>query len=459
MGWNLDDTIVAIGTPLGEGGIGIIRLSGPDAHGLLTRLVLPTGGRWRPWRLTYGHVIDPESDEVVDEVLAVCMPAPKTYTRQDVAEIHCHGGMLPLRRVLELCLAGGARLAEPGEFTLRAFMNGRLDLAQAEAVVDVIRAKSRAGLRTAIGQLQGRLSGRVRAARERLLTVLAHLEAAIDFPTDEIPPCDAEVLLLEARAELERLLAGAEQGVAMRQGLRTAIVGRPNVGKSSLLNALLRSERAIVTPIPGTTRDTLEETAVIGGIPLVLVDTAGITETVDPVERLGVERSRQAVSSADLILLVVDGSEPLTAHDWAIAELTQGRPTVVVVNKADLPAPADWQSHQEPEALLAGRQQVRVSALTGAGLDALEEAVLATVLTDRVQPDEMPLISRPQHVDALRRAREHIAAGLEARRAGWPDDCVAIDVREAAAALGEVTGESVTDDLVAHVFGDFCVGK
>jgi len=458
MAWNLDDTIVAVGTPLGEGGIGIIRVSGPDALGILRRLVVAAtrpadGETWAPWRLTYGHVLEPGSRVAVDEVLAVWMPAPKTYTRQDVAEIHCHGGYEPLRRVLELCLREGARLAEPGEFTLRAFLNGRVDLAQAEAVVDVVRARSRAGLQTAIGQLQGHLSGQVSAARERVLTALACLEAAIDFPADEIPACDVEGLLNEASAVLDRLLAGAEQGMAYRQGIRTAIVGRPNVGKSSLLNALLRTERAIVTPIPGTTRDTLEETAVVGGVPLVLVDTAGITETEDPLERLGVERSERAIGAADLALLVVDGSEAPTAQDRAIAGLLNGRTTVVVVNKVDLP-PAGG-----AESLLPGRPLVRVSALTGQGLEDLERAVLDAVLAGRLQADEMPLVSRPRHVDALRRARGQMAAALEARRAAWPDDCVAIDVTAAAAALGEITGETVSDDLVARIFSDFCVGK
>ncbi len=457
MNWNLDDTIVAVGTPLGEGGIGIIRLSGPEARAILDRLVAPSNGQggeaWVPWRLSYRRALEPGSGAVVDEVLAVWMPAPRTYTRQDVAEIHCHGGLLPLRRLLQLCLEAGARPAEPGEFTLRAFMNGRIDLAQAEAVVDVVRAKSRAGLQTAVGQLQGRLSERVAAARGRLLTGLAHVEAAIDFPQDEIPTCNIEGILAEAGVEIDRLLAGAEQGMAYRQGIRTAIVGRPNVGKSSLLNALLRTERAIVTPIPGTTRDTLEETAVIGGVPLVLIDTAGITATRDPVERLGVARSEQAIAAADLVLLVLDGSEPPAAQDREVAAMLDGRAAVVVVNKADLPAVPG------AEAILPGRPLVRIAALTGQGLEDLEHTVLDTVLAGRLQADETPLVSRPRHVDALRRARAHVAAALQAKREGWPDDCVAIDVTGAAAALGEITGETVADDLVARIFSDFCVGK
>jgi tRNA modification GTPase len=458
MSWSLDDTIAAIGTPLGEGGIGIIRLSGAEALPILRRLVVPAGGgdarpAWTPWRLRYGHVVEPASGTTIDEVLAVWMPAPRTYTRQDVAEIHCHGGYEPLRRVLELCLQAGARLAEPGEFTLRAFLNGRIDLAQAEAVVDVVRARSRAGLQMAMGQLDGQLSACVGSVRSRLLEALAHLEAAIDFPDDEIPPCDLPGILAEAAEALDRLLAGAEQGMAYRQGIRTAIVGRPNVGKSSLLNALLRAERAIVTEIPGTTRDTLEETVVVGGVPLVLVDTAGIAETADPVEQLGVARSRAAVEAADLALLVVDGSAPLTDQDRAIAGLLTGRAALLVVNKCDLPPVPG------AEALLPERRAVRVSALTGQGLDDLEGALLDTILTGRLQAGETPLVSRPRHVEALRRARAHVEAAGKAGREGWPDDCVAIDVRAAIAALGEVTGETVGEDLVAKVFADFCIGK
>ncbi|HOG46507.1 MAG TPA: tRNA uridine-5-carboxymethylaminomethyl(34) synthesis GTPase MnmE [Anaerolineae bacterium] len=450
----MDDTIAAIATPAGEGGIGIIRLSGPEALRIVRRLVvLARASEWQPWRLCYGHVVDPASGAMVDEVLAVCMPAPHTYTRQDVAEIHCHGGPEPLRQVLTLCLQQGARLAEPGEFTLRAFLNGRLDLAQAEAVVDVVRARSRAGLQTAMGQLGGQLSDRVRAVRGGLLEALAHLEAAIDYPGDEIPPCDLPAALAEAAAALDALLAGAERGLAYRQGIRTAIVGRPNVGKSSLLNALLRADRAIVTAIPGTTRDTLEESVVVGDVPLVLVDTAGINDSADPVERLGVARSRAALATAGLALLVVDGSQPPDARDRAIAAELAGREALLVVNKCDLPPATGG------EALLPGRRAVRISALTGQGLDALEQALLDTILAGRLQADDTPLVSRPRHVEALRRAREHVDAAACARREGWPDDCVAIDLRAAVAALGEITGETVGEDLVAKIFTDFCIGK
>ncbi|MGQ9681681.1 MAG: tRNA uridine-5-carboxymethylaminomethyl(34) synthesis GTPase MnmE [Anaerolineae bacterium] len=452
----MDDTIAAIGTAVGEGGIGIIRLSGPEALAVLEGLVLPARNKelaWEPWRLRHGRVVQPGSGETVDEVLAVWMPAPRTYTRQDVAEIHCHGGLLALRRVLGLCLAAGARLAEPGEFTLRAFLNGRIDLAQAEAVVDVVRARSQAGLALAVEQMGGALSRPVSAVRAHLLAALAHLEAANDFPEDEIPPCDVAATLHEAERALSKLLAGAEMGMALRQGWRCAIVGRPNVGKSSLLNALLRCERAIVTPVPGTTRDTIEETAVIGGVPVVLVDTAGINETDDPVERLGVERSRQVLAGADLVLLVVDGSEAVSPADRTLAEQVRGRPTVLTINKSDLPLVA------EVEGLLPEGPTVWVSARTGEGLPALERAVMEAVMGAATPADDQPVVSRPRHVEALRRAQEQVRAAQRALAQAWPADCIGIEIGGAVAALGEITGETVTDDLVARIFAEFCLGK
>ncbi|HSJ53586.1 MAG TPA: tRNA uridine-5-carboxymethylaminomethyl(34) synthesis GTPase MnmE, partial [Anaerolineae bacterium] len=332
---SLDDTIAAIATPLGEGGIGIVRLSGPDAAAILDRLFVPAspshGGRLQPRTLHYGHVVDPATGQVVDEVLAAHLPAPATYTRQDVVEIDGHGGIVALRRVLGLCLRHGARLAEAGEFTARAFLNGRLDLAQAEAVLDVVQARTEVSLAAAVDQLGGRLSNRLQPLREKLLHSLAYLEASLDFDQDEIPEQQIGPDLEDVAAELTRLLNEAERGILYRHGVRAAIVGRPNVGKSSLLNRLLRASRAIVTDIPGTTRDTLEETLNLEGIPVVLVDTAGISaETEDPIERLGIERSRAALAAADLALLVVDASEPLTPADRAIAALALAKPAILV---------------------------------------------------------------------------------------------------------------------------------
>ena len=465
--YSLDDTIAAISTPIGEGGIGIVRLSGPESLPILRRLFVPASGptpfRPEPRKLHYGHIRDPENGQVVDEVLAVYMPAPRTFTRQDVVEINGHGGIVALRRILALCLRQGARLAEPGEFTARAFLHGRLDLAQAEAVLDVVRARTETALRAAVGQLAGRLSDRVRAVREPLVDALAYLEASIDFVEDEIPEQDIAPALEQAVRDLKHLLAEAERGIIYRQGVRAAIVGRPNVGKSSLLNRLLRTNRAIVTAIPGTTRDTLEETINLQGIPIVLVDTAGIAaHTDDPVERIGIERSRQALARADLALLVLDLSQPLTEADRAIASLLSGKPTIIVGNKVDLLSDRDGRT---PDAETLGisapvvERCLCISALTGEGVEALEEAIVEAVMGGQVMAAEAPLVTSPRHKEALHRALDHVQAALEAWQVGQLPDLIAIDLTAAVNALGEITGQTAGEDLVETIFSNFCLGK
>ena len=456
--YTLDDTIAAISTPLGQGGIGIVRLSGDEALPIARRLFRSArrqgkNDRIAPNRLVYGHIVAPETGRVVDEVLLSYMKAPHTYTRQDVVEINAHGGIMPLREILSLCLGEGARLAREGEFTLRAFLNGRLDLAQAEAVLDIITAKTEAALHVAMGQLGGQLSARVRQIRAALLQVLAYLEATVDFPEEDIPFQDIAPELAHAEEELAELLRESERGIIYRQGVRTALVGRPNVGKSSLLNALLRTDRAIVTPIPGTTRDTLEETLNLQGIPLVLVDTAGIDHTEDVIERLGVERSRRAIAQADLVLLVLDGSEPPSAADRQVAALTAERPTVVVENKSDLPRAAGL------EAVLPRAPHVAVSALTGEGIPSLEAALIETILAGRVTVSDAPVSSNPRHRELFERARQHVIEAQRALLEDTPNDLIAIDVSEAVAALGEVTGETASEELLATIFSNFCIGK
>lgn len=455
--YTLDDTIAAISTPIGAGGIGIVRLSGPEAREIGRRLFAPArrvDGAWpEPYRLYYGHVRAPETGRIVDEALLSYMPAPRSFTRQDVIEINAHGGAVALREILALCLSAGARPAREGEFTLRAFVNGRIDLAQAEAVLDIVRAKTEASLRVAVDQLGGRLSQAVRAARQGLLGVLAYLEASVDFAEDDIPWQDVTPDLRRAEACLQTLLRQAEQGMIYRQGVRAAIVGRPNVGKSSLLNALLRSDRAIVTPIPGTTRDTLEETLDLQGIPLVLVDTAGLTASEDLVERLGVERSRRAIAQADLVLLVVDGSAPLQEGDREVVALAEGRPTVVVVNKCDLPRV--W----EGEMLLPRASHLAVSALTGEGVPALEAHLAEMILAGQVSIAEGAVASSPRHRDLLQRALACVREAQRALGAGVPSDLLSIDVSEAVAALGEITGETASEELLETIFSQFCIGK
>ena len=463
------DTIAAIATPPGEGGIGTIRLSGPDAAPILSRIFLPaTGTPVQPdtiesHRLIFGHIADPATGERVDEVLAVLMRAPHSYTREDVAEIDCHGGQVPLQRVLSLCLREGARLAQPGEFTLRAFLNGRLDLAQAEAVLDVVQARTPEGLRLAVEQLGGGVSARVKGVRAKLLHALAHLEANIDFPEDDVPPADISPDLRDALSDLQALIASASTGIVMRQGVRTAIVGRPNVGKSSLLNALLRTERAIVTPIPGTTRDTLEEVANVRGVPLVLTDTAGLrahSDANDHVERLGMERTRRALAEADLVILVLDNSEPLTEADLAIIDevrATGASARLAVLNKSDLPAILDTEALSRA---LDGIQTISASATALGGTDTLEEQLAAMVLGGKATPRRgEATVTSVRHLDALRRAEDLVTSALDSSEENAPAALTAVDLHSALNALGEITGETVGEDLLDEIFRNFCIGK
>jgi tRNA modification GTPase len=466
------DTIAAIATPPGAGGIGIVRVSGPGAFGVgkaIFRAARKAGdGDDVPpsHLLTYGHVVDPASSERVDEVLAAFMRAPHTYTREDVVELQAHGGPFVLRRILALALASGARAAQPGEMTLRAFLNGRLDLAQAEAVMALIQAESEAGMRLALRQLEGDLSRRVEEVRGPAMEALIRIEAGIDFPEDEVPRperAELQALVAGAREQAHKLLAGAERGRLLREGLRIAIIGRPNVGKSSLLNALLGTERAIVTPVAGTTRDTVEERASIGGVAVHLVDTAGLTESDDPIERIGVDRSRAAARQADLALLVIDGSGPLTEPDHAVAADLRacgfgaegGGAVIMVANKRDLPAAF---GDEEAAALWPGAPVVRTSTVKPGGVAALEETIADSVRAGKAQGAD-PLVASARHRDALRRAAESLGAAAEALTGGVPLDFAALDLRAAIEALGEITGETATADLLDRIFAEFCIGK
>lgn len=471
-----NDTIAAIATPPGQGGIGVVRVSGAEAFALVRPLftatekssVLPLSHL-----LTYGHIIDPATSETIDEVLVAFMRAPHTYTREDVVEIQGHGSPLVLQRILHLLLSKGARLANPGEFTLRAFLNGRLDLAQAEAVMDLISAQTEAGQRLAMYQLEGRVSTQVQRIRSAILNTIARIEASIDFPEDDIPTPQASELrpLIEvAQRNVATLLDGAEQGRLYRQGLRIAIIGRPNVGKSSLLNALLRAERAIVTPIAGTTRDTVEEVMNLRGVPLYLIDTAGITPTENPVEQIGVQRSRAAAEAAEVVLLVCDGSEPLTEQDRQISsELRvmgfgsknfsggeECRELLLVINKVDQPQHLELEQIQQ---LWPGVTCVFTSLLTGTGLSKLEDALADLVLAGRASFGEETLITSARHQAALCTSAEHLRASLSTLEQGLPLDFVSIDLYAAHKALGEVTGETANVDLLDTIFSKFCIGK
>jgi tRNA modification GTPase len=466
-----DATIAAIATPPGEGGIGMVRLSGTEAPEIAARVFRRGSHRQPPdlrkissHRLLYGRIVDPATEQTIDEALLAWMAAPHTYTREDTVELTCHGGPVPLRETLRVVLAAGARHAEPGEFTLRAFLNGRLDLAQAEAVLNVVSARTSEGLRLAIDDLAGDLSRRIRPARDAVVALLAYLDAAADFPEDEIPPTDVDADLATAEGALAAVVAGSRAGILYREGAQIALVGRPNVGKSSLLNALLRTERAIVTPIAGTTRDVIAEAIDLRGIPATLLDTAGIAETADLVERLGIERSRRALAAAAAAVLVLDGTVAPSPADLAVARLLADRlgggglgapPVVIAVNKRDLPerAPQDAALAELPDC-----PAVEVSSLTGAGIDNLEDA-LASLLRGEAIGQARPALITTRQRAALDRALAHVREATTARRAGYPLDLLATDVRAALRALGELTGEAVDEAVLTEIFGRFCIGK
>jgi len=457
--YSIDDTIAAISTSIGHSGIGIIKISGPDSYNIGWQLFRPSRAitQLTPYHLHYGHIINPATQTTIDEAMIVYMPQPNSYTRQDIIEIQAHGSIVSLQTILQLTLHLGARLASAGEMTLRAFLNGRIDLTQAEAVLDIIEAKTEAALRVANQQLEGSLSSKIGHVRQKLINILAFLEASIDFVEEDIPPENVVAPLTNITTMLENLLNNANQGLIYRQGVQAAIVGQPNVGKSSLLNALLRGNRAIVTSIAGTTRDTLEETINIQGIPLILIDTAGIrSETADDVERIGVERSRAAVKRADIVLMVVDGSCPVEIGDWEIAELIEHKPGLVVINKNDLSA---TQIVTLSPNFLPNLKQIRISALKQQGITELESAITTLILGGQVTLADTPLVSNPRHKALLQQAHTATQAAIIAQQEGLSPDLVSIDVRIAVDALGEITGETVTEDLLDTIFSKFCIGK
>ncbi len=449
-----DDTIAAVATAIapGEGSVAIVRLSGPEAEAIGRLLFVPVGVQpWESHRVLYGHVCDPASAERVDEALLLLMRAPRSFTRETVVEFHCHGGLICVQRVLELVLTSGARRALPGEFSQRAFLNGRLDLTRAEAVSELVTARSRRAAQLAMAGLDGGLQARIASLRERLLDQLAELEARVDFEED-LPPLDgsavAEQLQL-VQAELERLVADGQRGQLLREGLKVAIVGRPNVGKSSLLNLLSRSERAIVTDLPGTTRDLVESELVLQGVPITLLDTAGIRSTNDRVEQIGIERSRTALMAADAVLLLFDLSVGWGAEDQALRDLVpKGVPLVVVGNKADcLESPSD----------LAASADVCISALTGSGQNDLVQQLLSRCGHSDSQGVQLALNRRQQ--DLAAQAAASLDASLDASRQQLPWDFWTIDLRAAVRALGEITGEEVSEAVLDRVFSRFCIGK
>lgn len=456
-----DDTIAAVSTPPGQSGIGIVRMSGAEALRIADGVFRPASNAPPPsqqatFSTRYGQIYD--GDEPLDEVILTVMRAPRTYTTQDVVEINCHGGVVPLRRVLELVLRKGARLADPGEFTKRAFLFGRIDLAQAEAVADTINAQTEAAHKAAMHHLAGDLSRRIRDMRDRLMDVVGLVEASIDFVEDDIDFLGRDELegrLNALEADLRELLASADAGRALREGLRVAIVGRPNVGKSSLMNALLRDDRVIVTPHPGTTRDVVEETVNMGGFPVTLADTAGLRESADEIEQAGVTVARNWLDRADLVLLVIDASEPLQDEDRRLLRELSDCRALVVVNKLDLP---ERLSAGDAD-LLGSRSPVRVSALTGEGLPDLEAAIVERTWGGQTVPAAEIIVTNVRHKNAVERAADATAEGLRSLSDGAPEEILAEYLRMALNALGEITGDTATENIINHVFDRFCIGK
>ncbi len=459
------DTIAAIATAIvpQQGSIGIVRLSGTDAEAIARTLFYPSGSQpWESHRILYGYIRHPQTQQAVDEALLLIMKAPRSYTREDVVEFHCHGGIIPVQQVLQLCISQGARLANPGEFSLRAFLNGRIDLTQAESIADLISARSATAAQTALAGLQGKLAQPIRQLRANCLDILAEIEARIDFEEDLPPLNEPEIVarINHILADMSKILATAHQGELLRSGLKVAIVGRPNVGKSSLLNAWSRSDRAIVTDLPGTTRDVVESQLVVKGIPVQVLDTAGIRETDDQVEKIGVERSRRAAQAADLVIFTIDATAGWTSADAEIYSQIKHRPLIIVINKIDLVEKLP----SLPEGILdsveaIGTSATRFDLFYGQGIEDLENAILKTVSLGDIQAANLELTINQRQAAALTRAYTALQQVQSTIADTLPLDFWTIDLRGAIQALGEITGEEVTESVLERIFSRFCIGK
>ena len=451
------DTIAAISTPLGEGAIGIVRLSGTDSFKIAQKIFKGKDlNSVASHTLNYGHIVDPDKDEILDEVMVGAMRSPKTFTREDIIEINTHGGIAATNEILQLVIREGARLAEPGEFTKRAFLNGRVDLTQAEAVMDIIRAKTDKAMNIAVKQLDGSLSDLINNTRQEILNTLAQVEVNIDYPEyDDVEEATTEIIrekTTEFEALLTNLLKTARRGKILREGISTAIIGRPNVGKSSLLNNLLREEKAIVTDIEGTTRDVIEEYVNINGVPLKLVDTAGIRETEDIVERIGVERSRKALKEADLVLLVLNSSEPLTDQDRQLLEISQDSNRIILLNKVDLP--------QQIELDEIPADHIKISVLKNQNINQIEDRINALFFENAgLVEQDATYLSNARHISLIEKAVESLQAVNEGLAMGMPVDLLQVDLTRTWEILGEITGDAAPDELITQLFSQFCLGK
>lgn len=458
----IQDTIAAISTAVGEGGIAIIRVSGPDAINGIARIFRSRIDlrEASTHTLHYGYIVDPKSGEQVEEVIVTLMKGPRSFTAEDVVEINAHGGVVAVKKVLDVVLMQeGMRLAEPGEFTKRAFLNGRIDLMQAEAVIDLIRSKSDRAFSIARKQAEGTLSRRIKALRQTVIELLAHIEVNIDYPEHDVEDLTSAYIREQSGKALEeigKLLKTANEGKILREGIMTAIVGRPNVGKSSLLNVLAQENKAIVTDVPGTTRDVIEEYVTLNNIPLKLLDTAGIRETDDVVERIGVERSHHALEEADLILFVLNYNDPLHDDDRVLLKKMSNRQVIVIINKTDLPQALDM---DEIEQLFKAESIVRMSVLEEEGLDELEKAISQLFFEGQLDSGDLTYVSNVRHISLLKHAQQSLVDAIEASDAGIPIDLIQIDVRSAWESLGEILGDAVGDSLIDQIFSQFCLGK
>jgi tRNA modification GTPase len=460
---NLTDTIVAIATPLGEGGIGIIRISGSDAKQIALACLRNSKGDQKTEleirKVYYGLVVD-SRQQPLDEVIYFYLKKPRSFTAEDVVEIQAHGGMLILSKILRIILDLGARLAEPGEFTMRAFLNGRIDLVQAESVIDLIRAKTDRAHELALSQLTGRTTGKLNQVESELYQLLITIEAVLDYPEEGLPEPERNTLLANTAniiTKLSELTANVDEGRKIREGVQLVIVGRPNVGKSSLLNAFIQEERAIVTETPGTTRDIIEAQFQLRGIPFILIDTAGVHETDDLIEKIGISKAEEYLNKADLILLVLDGSQALMDEDlYVINKIkTKAKPFLVVINKSDLTGQVDLDQAQS----ITGSNLIKVSSLTRAGFTELEEIIIDMVGLGALQWDDRPLLSRVRHKKALMKALEALQTFQAGLSCGYSEDILAVDLRTCLTALGEITGKDVSAEVINGIFTTFCIGK
>ncbi|MFH1823676.1 MAG: tRNA uridine-5-carboxymethylaminomethyl(34) synthesis GTPase MnmE [Candidatus Firestonebacteria bacterium] len=458
-----EETIVAISTPLGESGIGIVRLSGKNSLDIVSKVFKPKSGKnlstVPTFSVHFGYIVHPVNNLTIDEVIVSVMKAPKTYTREDVVEINCHGGIIPLKKVLELCISAGAKLAEPGEFTKRAFLNGRIDLTQAEAVMDIIKAKTEESLKAAINQLKGRLSEKINNINNELKNICVLIEANIEFPEEEIEVTNMEGVknsLKKISESIDKLLKTFDEGKILREGVKTVITGKPNVGKSSLLNELLEEERAIVTHIPGTTRDVIEESINIEGIPFVLVDTAGIRKSDDFVEKKGIEKAFSSLEKADLVLFILDGSQDLSSEDYSLADEIKNKKIIIIINKIDLPLKVN---EEDIKKIFSKEKILKISLLKKIGIEDLKRSMANIVLEKGRREEGEVLITNVRHKILLQEAKESIKSAIDSIDNKMSEEFIIVDIRSALDSTGEIVGKTSTEDILNTIFTQFCIGK